>query len=103
MSNSGRSGKAGKIRGSISAWIWVATFSSAPMRSFSAVMAEMWAMMPKDRILFETDAPFRLDEAHYGDLVQDNLRRLAEIAGEAPEALAAQLVRNAENFLATGN
>ena len=65
--------------------------------------AEMWAMMPKDRILFETDAPFRLDEARYGDLVQDNLRRLAEIAGEAPEALAAQLVRNAENFLATGN
>ena len=39
MSNSLRSGKAGKIRGSMSAWIWVATFSSAPMRSFSAVTA----------------------------------------------------------------
>ena len=39
MSNSLRSGKAGKIRGSMSAWIWVATFSSALMRSFSAVIA----------------------------------------------------------------
>lgn len=60
---------------------------------------EMWAMMPEDKVLFETDAPFRVDEMRYNDLVQENLRRLAEIAGEEPEALARRLIGNAEAFL----
>ena len=65
--------------------------------------AEMWAMMPQDRILFETDAPYRVDETKYNEAVQENLRRLAEIAGEEPEALAERLIKNAEDFLRIDN
>ena len=65
--------------------------------------AEMWAMMPQDRILFETDAPYRVDETKYNEAVQENLRRLAEIAGEEPEALAERRIKNAEDFLRTDN
>lgn len=60
---------------------------------------EMWQMMPKDKVLFETDAPFRVSEENYNQLVQDNLLRLAEIAELEPETLAEQLVKNAQAFL----
>lgn len=60
---------------------------------------EMWQMMPKDKILFETDAPFRVSEENYKQIVQDNLLRLAEIAELAPETLAELLVKNAQEFL----
>ena len=33
----------------------------------------------------------------------EKLRRLAEIAGEEPEALAERLIKNAEDFLRTDN
>ena len=35
--------------------------------------------------------------------VYRNLRQLAEIAGEEPEALAERLIKNAEDFLRTDN
>lgn len=60
---------------------------------------EMWQMMPQDKILFETDAPFRVNDAEYNEKVQESLGKLAEIAGESKDALAEQLVRNAEEFL----
>ena len=60
---------------------------------------EMWEMMPRDKILFETDAPYRVSEEDYNKKVQENLFKLAEIAGQNPEELAAQLVCNAEEFL----
>lgn len=61
---------------------------------------EMWAMMPKDKILFETDAPYRVDETRYNDIVQENLTKLAAIVGVSIEELGAQLEANAEAFLA---
>lgn len=61
---------------------------------------EMWEMMPKDKILFETDAPYRFDEAHYNNIVQENLLKLAEIAQMPLEDLSARLINNAETFLA---
>jgi len=61
--------------------------------------AKMWQMMPKNRILFETDAPYRIDEADYGEIVQQNLQRLSEIAQIDDENLAELLIRNAEEFL----
>lgn len=60
---------------------------------------EMWKLMPKDKILFETDAPFRVSEENYNQNVQDNLLRLAEIAELELETLAEQLVKNAHEFL----
>lgn len=60
---------------------------------------EMWEIMPRDKILFETDAPYRVSEEDYNKKVQENLLKLAEIAGQNPEELAAQLVCNAEEFL----
>ena len=61
---------------------------------------ELWEQMPKDKILFETDAPYQADEAHYNEIVQDNLARLSEIAQMPVEDLSALLVKNAEMFIA---
>ena len=47
-SNSGRSGKGGKMLGSMSACMRVASASSAPMRSFSAVMRVICLMYSWD-------------------------------------------------------
>lgn len=59
---------------------------------------EMWKNMPRERVLFETDAPYRADEKRYNQVVQENLRKLAEIAAEDADGLALQLRQNAENF-----
>lgn len=60
---------------------------------------QMWANMPKERILFETDAPYRMKDESYLSEVQNNLVRLAEIAGMDKEELAHQLNTNAQRFL----
>ena len=60
---------------------------------------EMWKKMPDNRVLFETDAPYRVDEKRYNQDVQENLQKLAEIIGEDAEKLAMQLRKNAENFI----
>lgn len=65
--------------------------------------AEMWKMIPPDKILFETDAPYRVDETQYNDIVQENLTRLATISGENIKTLAERLVHNAKEFLQTEN
>ena len=64
---------------------------------------EMWKMMPLDKILFETDAPFRVNEENYNQIVQDNLLRLADIAELDPDVLAQQLLKNAQEFLKVEN
>jgi TatD DNase family protein len=60
---------------------------------------ELWEQMPKDKILFETDAPYQADEAHYNDIVQENLVRLSQIAEMSAADLSAQLIKNAQTFL----
>ena len=60
---------------------------------------EMWQMMPKDKILFETDAPYRIKEEEYTETVQNNLRQLAHLVEEDETELAHQLMHNAEVFL----
>lgn len=61
---------------------------------------EMWKNMPRERVLFETDAPYRVDEKRYNQVVQENLQKLAEIAEENVEKLSSQLCQNAEDFIA---
>lgn len=61
--------------------------------------AEMFADMPKNRVLFETDAPYQVHEEEYGETVQANLQRLAAVGGMPTEELAELLLRNAEDFL----
>ncbi len=63
---------------------------------------EMWQNMPRGRVLFETDAPYRVDEMRYNQVVQENLRKLAEIVGEDAEKLTLQLQENAKNFMICG-
>ena len=60
---------------------------------------EMWDLMPQDKILFETDAPYQIREENYSAIVQENLQKLAEISGTREDALAEQLMQNAQNFL----
>jgi len=59
----------------------------------------LWQAMPKDRILFESDAPYRIKEENYHQTMQDNLLKLAEIAGMNAPELAEMLITNANNFL----
>ena len=60
---------------------------------------EMWKEIPKNRVLFETDAPYRVSEAKYGDIVEENLHRLAKIAKIDVTELSLQLMANAQEFL----
>lgn len=60
---------------------------------------EMWEMMPKDKILFETDAPYQADEARYNEIVQENLLKLGQIAQMPVNDLSALLIDNAKKFV----
>ena len=68
MSNSTRSGNAGKMFGSMSACKRVASASSVPMRSFSAVMvvrcssysARSFSISAKTRLRFSISSPVRI-------------------------------------------
>lgn len=60
---------------------------------------EMWQDMPKDKVLFETDAPYQVDETQYNEIVKNNLFKLAEIAGMPVKELSEMLITNAESFL----
>lgn len=59
----------------------------------------LWQEMPKERILFETDAPYQLNEDGYLVSVQENLAALADIAEMNAPELAEMLVANSERFL----
>lgn len=60
---------------------------------------EMWKMMPSDRVLFETDAPYRIREEEYLQVIEDNILKLSEISGEDKDKLALRLMDNAEAFM----
>lgn len=60
---------------------------------------EMWKMMPKDKILFETDAPYQADEVRYNEVVQENLLKLGQIAQMPVNDLSALLIDNAKKFV----
>ena len=59
-SNSFRSGKGGKMQGSMDAWISVATLSSAPMRSRSAVTVSRLRMYSSSSRTRDAKPPDRL-------------------------------------------
>lgn len=61
--------------------------------------AALWQTMPKDRILFESDAPYRIKEEKYLQTMQDNLLKLSEIAGMNAQELAELLMANTVSFL----
>jgi TatD DNase family protein len=75
----------------------IVTFKSAP------IVQEVARMVPEDRILVETDAPFlapvpkrgRRNEPSY---VAHTLRFIAKLRGVEPEALAAVTTANARRF-----
>lgn len=61
--------------------------------------AEMFAEMPQNRVLFETDAPYQLREEEYGETMQANLQKLAAVCGMPAVELVELLLQNAEDFL----
>lgn len=63
---------------------------------------EFWDMMPKNRILFETDAPYRVKESEYLDAVGKNMLKLEEISGIKLEDLENLLMHNAMEFFDAG-
>lgn len=61
--------------------------------------AVLWAEMPRDKVLFETDAPYQLKEEGYDETVQENLQKLALISGMSAGELEELLLKNSEDFL----
>lgn len=59
---------------------------------------EMVKKMPLDRILFETDAPFRVDQENYSKIARENITKLACLMGDK-EVMLEQLYNNAREFL----
>lgn len=63
---------------------------------------DFWDMMPKNRVLFETDAPYQVDENGYLETVEKNMLKLVEISGMECGDLENLLKRNAMEFLDVG-
>ncbi len=61
--------------------------------------AAMFAEMPKEKILFETDAPYQLREETYNQTVQENIAKLAAICGLPAAEMEELLIQNAKDFL----
>ena len=61
--------------------------------------AAMFAEMPQNKILFETDAPYQVGEDKYLLAVRENLEKLAVISKMAVSELEELLLQNAEDFL----
>ena len=59
---------------------------------------EMVKKMPIDKILFETDAPFRVNQEDYGEIAKTNIKKLANLMGDEDKMLE-QLFNNAKEFL----
>ncbi|MBQ8750197.1 MAG: TatD family hydrolase [Alphaproteobacteria bacterium] len=60
---------------------------------------ELFDLLPKDRILFETDAPYRVDEQNYVEMAINNINQLSEISKINVKELEDMLIYNAERFL----
>jgi TatD DNase family protein len=82
---------------------WISFTGVVTFRNAREV-AEAATIMPSDRIMVETDAPFlspeplrtvRPNEPRY---IPHIVRRIAELRGETPETCAEQLDRNTERF-----
>ncbi|REJ78605.1 MAG: TatD family deoxyribonuclease [Acidobacteria bacterium] len=67
------------------------------------VLRSAAAVVPRDKLLIETDCPYLTPVPHRGKrnepvYVADTARFLAEFYGEKPEAIAAQTTKNFEQF-----
>lgn len=60
---------------------------------------EMFADMPPNKVLFETDAPYQVRDERYVETAEENLRQLAKITRLSEEILSEMLIQNAEDFL----
>ena len=60
---------------------------------------DLFLMMPRDKILFETDAPYQLNEKNYCEEVITNINMLANALHLDIDELKALLIDNAERFL----
>jgi len=60
---------------------------------------ELFELLPKDKILFETDAPYRVNEENYVEEAICNINQLASIGGINVNELEEMLISNAERFL----
>ncbi len=64
-----------------------------------AKAAEMFAEMPREKVLFETDAPYQVKEDGYGETAQEILSGLTAASGMPAGELEELLLHNAEDFL----
>lgn len=60
---------------------------------------ELWHDMPKDRVLFETDAPYQTSDEDYNDTVQERMAGFARISKLSAHELEGLFIKNAEDFL----
>ena len=63
---------------------------------------EILTMIPEDKMLFETDAPFGVNEEKYAQCVQENLQLVATLTDMTVEKLSEKLYENAREFINVG-
>jgi Tat protein secretion system quality control protein TatD with DNase activity len=56
-------------------------------------------LMPIDKILFETDAPYQLDEKTYNQTTKENLEKLSKISTIPLPKLQNSLLKNTMEFI----
>ena len=79
---------------------WYISFSGVLTFKNAAKVKEVAAVLPKDRVLIETDCPYLAPHPHRGEINHSGLMRftletLAEIWGETPEKTAEITAKNA--------
>jgi TatD DNase family protein len=62
-------------------------------------LPRLWSMMPKDKILLESDAPYRVAEDGYSERMCSLLTQLSERTATPLEILQQQLIKNAKDFM----
>ena len=80
---------------------WYASFSGTMTFKKNQELRDALALMPRELILVETDAPFLTPEPFRGRpnspyLIPLTVRRMAEVRGISPEDMARQLTSNTE-------
>jgi TatD DNase family protein len=97
-------GSADDARLALDVGFWI-SFSGIVTFPRSAALRSVAALVPIDRLLIETDAPYLAPVPHRGRrnepaFAADTLAAVAALRGLAPPALAEQVSRNFDAFLA---
>lgn len=74
-------------------------FGIGPMFLRNKEAKKLWKMLPIDRVLFETDAPYMVSDIDYFEVVEKNFETLSNIVEVDKDVLIKQFNFNAREFI----